>query len=148
MKTAIALAGFSNVGKTTTIRFLYEIFSKYPNAKIVEKFRDKHEECFLITINRKTIAFLTGGDPLFIKKFHKLLAEFVARKVQVIVCACRLSGNTMLAVAGLEKKGYDIEWKFCPKLSLKDTDAYNKRRAKKIEKEILRIVGKTHAKRM
>jgi molybdopterin-guanine dinucleotide biosynthesis protein len=141
MKTLIALAGSTNAGKTTTIRFLTEILSKYPGCKAVNIFHHKREQCYLITINRKTIALLTAGDPSFVRELRRLLSGFAAKRVNIIVCACRVRGKTLDAVAAMEKKGYDIEWKFCPKLKVKNTDAFNKWRAEKLEIEIMRLVG-------
>ena len=112
MKTLIGLFGTSNVGKSQTIRFVYE--------KLTKKFLDftfhkDHEQiipedgdiCIVIIVNGIIIGIESQGDPN--SRIFYSLPIFVKLKCDIILCATRTRGATVKEVEKLDKE-YEIKW--------------------------------------
>jgi hypothetical protein len=110
MKQLIGLYGTSNVGKSQTIRFVYEKLCN-ENFLILEEFEQiiptEGDICVVIIINGKLIGIESQGDPnsrIFIS-----LPKFVKIKCDIILCATRTRGATVKEVEKLSSD-YEIKW--------------------------------------
>lgn len=112
MKQLIALYGTSNVGKTQTIRFVFEKLTREFSECIFHKdfdqiIREHGDICIVVIINGKIIGIESQGDPnsrIFIS-----LPIFVNLKCDIILCATRTRGATVAEVEKLNKE-YEIKW--------------------------------------
>lgn len=112
MKKIIALKGVANVGKSDTIRKVYELLLKrYPNAKIECRNRIfRIETNVVLIIDGVKIGIESKGDPS--SNLPKKLDAFKSAGCQVIICATRSKGQTVdavLTLAKLEPK-YGVLW--------------------------------------
>ena len=139
MKKLIGLYGTSNVGKSQTIRFVYD--------KLCEKFSDFtfHKDfdqiipedgdiSIIIIINGKTIGIESQGDPnsrIFIS-----LPIFLKLNCDIILCATRTRGAT---VDEVEKLNNDYEIKWIRKIGEQDNTKH-KNENEKIATEILTFI--------
>lgn len=129
-KFIIAIIGDANAGKTTTINKVFNTMSKTGKIHSVENIWDSPD------INNPTLDFsLTGetkygttgivsrGDIIYALKDD--LETLVAKKAEVIICACRKQRpDTFNAVAAISwKHSYSIIWIdiSCPSGISKDT---------------------------
>ena len=107
MKKAIALKGVARIGKSQTIRTVDELLRvKYPDAIIEHEYRTKVELRVVLSINGVKIGIETTGEN--IKRINESFDLFVNLGCEVIICATRTSGKTVMAVNALP--GYDVVW--------------------------------------
>jgi hypothetical protein len=107
VKKVIALKGISNVGKSQTIKKVYELLLKiYPSAKIEKKFIGV-DITVVLSIGEIKIGIESQGDPN--SRLRNSLAYFVEINCQIIICATRTYGQTVDAVNKLEGS-YEIKW--------------------------------------
>lgn len=123
MKTVLVQKGVEDAGKSTTIRLLYKMLTgAHPDAEISDiklgkpPFLNKTDIRAVITIGEFRIGVESQGDPWCkLKRLDKSLAVFVELECDVIVCATRTSGGTVLGVKCLEDEGYQIVWRDRPR---------------------------------
>jgi len=107
LKTAFALRGTSNKGKSHTIRTVVEMLTeKYPDATIEHNHTTKTDVRVVLTINGWKIGIDSQGNPR--KLVNSSLDLFVNVGCNVIVCATRTYGATVNAVNALQ--GFDVHW--------------------------------------
>ncbi|HYV12606.1 MAG TPA: hypothetical protein VE980_17025 [Pyrinomonadaceae bacterium] len=107
MKKAIALKGVARIGKSQTIRTVDELLRvKYPDAIVEHEYRTKVELRVVLSINGVKIGIETTGEN--IKRINESFDLFVNLGCEVIICATRTSGKTVMAVNALP--GYDVVW--------------------------------------
>jgi len=107
LKKAIALKGVARIGKSQTIRTVDELLRvKYPDAIVEHEYRTKVELRVVLSINGVKIGIETTGEN--IKRINESFDLFVNLGCEVIICATRTSGKTVMAVNALP--GYDVVW--------------------------------------
>jgi len=107
LKKAIALKGVARIGKSQTIRTVDELLRvKYPDAIVEHEYRTKVEVRVVLSINGVKIGIETTGEN--IKRINESFDLFVNLGCEVIICATRTSGKTVMAVNALP--GYDVVW--------------------------------------
>jgi hypothetical protein len=110
MSTVMAVSGPSSVGKTSTIRLVYELLlEKFPDAQ-VRRLGGGKDIGVIVTIGDFKIGIESQGDPTskFPSRMDKHLELFVKEKCDVIVCATRTEGATVWRLNDLRDDGYEI----------------------------------------
>lgn len=112
MKTRyiFALKSSGNAGKTTSIKLLPGLLQeKYPRCVVVKTyFGGAYRDIkLIIEIGQIKIGIESQGDPN--SRLCKTLAEFVAQKCDIIICATRMWGQTVDCVNS-HLKLYEIEF--------------------------------------
>jgi hypothetical protein len=110
MKKVIALRGVGGKGKSTTIGKAYELLTgKYPNAS-VERAPGRWgiDVKVVVTIGEVKIGIESRGDPG--PALPESLDEYVEINCEIIVCATRSYGDTVIAVQNLKAHGYGVVW--------------------------------------
>ncbi|NQY26230.1 MAG: hypothetical protein HRT92_03530 [Piscirickettsiaceae bacterium] len=103
----IALRGIANVGKSQTIKNVYEsLVSKFPDAKI-EHLSIGVDIRVVITVNGVKVGIESQGDPS--SRLFSSIKLFVEIKCNVIICATRTRGGTVDLVES-QKPEYSILW--------------------------------------
>jgi len=94
----IALSGKTNVGKSRTIKIVYELLKQnYPTLKVlIEPAETKVEIRVVIIINGKRVGIESRGDTREI--VEKALDIFTDTKCNIIICATRTRGGSWNAV--------------------------------------------------
>jgi hypothetical protein len=106
-KTIFALYGSGNVGKSKTIKIVYDLLKQaYPTAPVLE-INTGSDIMIVITINGKAIGIESQGDPN--TRLPQSLKDFKKAACVIIVCATRNWGGTVDAVKRLEPE-YTIVW--------------------------------------
>ena len=107
MKKAIALKGKSKIGKSQTIRTVDELLRlKYPGAIVEHEYGTRVEVRVVLSINGVKIGIETTGEN--IKRINESFDLFVNLGCEVIICATRTTGKTVIAVNALP--GYEVVW--------------------------------------
>lgn len=104
-----ALRSSGNAGKTTSIKLLPGLLQeKYPKRVVTKTyFGDAyHDIKLIIEIGQIKIGIESQGDPN--SRLCKTLAEFVAQKCDIIICATRTWGKTVDCVNSYSKL-YEIK---------------------------------------
>lgn len=112
MKKLIGLYGTSNVGKSQTIKSVYqklcENFQDFKFHKDFEQITHQNGDIsIVIIINGKTIGLESQGDPN--SRIFFSLPIFAKLKCDIILCATRTRGGTVVEVQKLSKE-YEIIW--------------------------------------
>mgnify|MGYP001590677526 CR=1 FL=1 len=135
----IALRGVSNVGKSTTIKKVYDLLTaKYKDATSEPPFLGVDIRVVL-TINGIKIGIESQGDPS--GRLEESLSLFVKVGCKVIICATRTRGQTVDAVDNL-KQNYEIVWLQQEyKANASEQEANNLAMAKKIIMEAEKVIS-------
>jgi len=105
--TIIALRGKANVGKSQTIKSIYEsIISTFPNAQVSDLSLGADVRA-IITIDGCKIGIESQGDPN--SRLFKSIKQFVDNKCEIIICATRTRGGTVELVEN-QNPPYNILW--------------------------------------
>lgn len=111
-KTIIANYGTENVGKTTSIKLVY---NKLHQIITDENCRDLHSPednngdlCAILTINGVKVGISSLGDN--IPEHADWLNELVGEECVIILAACHDNDETTKKIYGLQKKDYRIIW--------------------------------------
>lgn len=111
-KTIIANYGTENVGKTTSVKLVY---NKLHTLIMDENCRDLHSPednngdlCAILTINNIKVGVSSLGDKC--DEHAEWLDELVAEECDIILAACHDNDETTKKIYSLEKKGYRILW--------------------------------------
>lgn len=113
MKTILAIKNTASTGKSETLRELAQLLmSTYPIHQVKflkpDPIGGAGDFSFVAVMNGKTIAIESKGDPS--TNLKKRLTEIEKYNPDIIICATRTTGETVTAVKGLEKKGYQSVW--------------------------------------
>jgi hypothetical protein len=132
-RLVIANTGITDRGKTQALNKVIEELTDVNNkAEVVkEKSLDNGDVRVILLYKGKKIGIETQGDPGVLSRLSPSLDYFVQENCEVIVCACRTSGNTYEAVEDLQKQhGYKIIWYSNPYVeSIKEGDFPDKVKA-------------------
>lgn len=105
-RIAIAVWGKAGIGKTSTIRCVFDklnVEGKVPDKTIGP------DICAIIKLNNgKKIGVASLGDPC--SDQPKWIDYLVENNCDVIVCACRTKGDTVEIVTNLANYDYNIVW--------------------------------------
>ena len=139
-KEVIGLRGKRNVGKSQTIRKVYDLLkSRHKNVKEEHKILTKVDVRVVLTINRAKIGIESQGDPS--SRLEKSLRLFVKVECTVIVCATRTRGQTVKAVEKLQPD-YELLWlEQDVRLSVSEQEASNNAMAQRIVGEVEKAIG-------
>lgn len=98
MKQLIALTGRSNVGKTWTIKAVYNLLlDNHPELRVIVPTSDHPTEVrVVVSINGKTIGIESRGDTR--KAVEHAQSIFAEHNCQIILCAARTKGGSWIAV--------------------------------------------------
>lgn len=112
MKNIYALYGRGDIGKTSTIKEVYNLLiKKFGKEIIVETdtniFSEKGDIRVTVKINGKLMGIESQGDPD--SRLKASLDIFVKVNCDIILCATRTKGTTVDSVKELEPE-YKIEW--------------------------------------
>ena len=106
-RKVIALRGIGNVGKSQTIRKVYELLlTKYPDA-IIEDSKIRVDIMVVLKINGVKIGITSQGDSN--ERLANSLKYFLEVDCRIIICATRTYGQTVDAVDNLHKT-YKVIW--------------------------------------
>lgn len=110
-KTIIANYGYSNVGKTTSIKLVY---NKLHQLITDENCRDLHSPednngdlCAVLTINNVKVGISSLGDKC--PEHAEWLDELVAEECDIILAACQPQGKTEEKIESLQSD-YRVLW--------------------------------------
>jgi hypothetical protein len=105
--TIFAVRGKANIGKTPTIKYIYEFLKeKYPNAVINEIILSTDIKIIII-IENILVGIESEGDPN--GRLEKSLADFVKNNYNIIICGARTRGMTNDWIKKYSNK-FDIKW--------------------------------------
>jgi hypothetical protein len=112
MKKILALYGTANIGKTETIKLVFEkLKNEYKDFEYHSDFEpimlEKRDICVIIIIKGKIIGIESQGDPN--SRIFESLPLFKRMNCDIIVCATRTKGATVGEVEKLQDI-YQIEW--------------------------------------
>lgn len=139
-KIIIALKGLSKVGKTSTIRKVYEqLKEKYPNFKIRDLKKLPVNISSIIIIKGVKVGIESRGNPKPKRRLSESLKSFVKIGCQVIICATRTKGETVKAVKRLQG-AYEILWIKKVRLPYKKHERDNSEKAREIIRQIEKII--------
>lgn len=111
MKIALVQRGPANVGKSSTIiRFFSLLRERFPGATCSHESGTKKEFRVVVTIKGAMIGIESLGDPSNHRQ-DESLQLFTRLGCLAIICASRTRGGTITAVRGLERHGYEIQWR-------------------------------------
>ncbi|ARV19175.1 hypothetical protein AEP_02248 [Curvibacter sp. AEP1-3] len=98
MKKIFTVSGRSNLGKSQTIKAVYEqLFKVFPDLKVIRDIRETEIEIrAVISVNGHRIGVESRGDNR--KIVDESLSIFAEAKCQFILCATRSRGGTTDAV--------------------------------------------------
>lgn len=113
MKTILAIKNTASTGKSETLRELAQLLmNTYPihQVKLLkpDPIGGTGDFSFVAVMNGKMIAIESKGDPS--TNLKKRLNELEKFTPDIIICATRTTGETVTAVKGMEKKGYQPIW--------------------------------------
>ncbi len=148
-RKAVALMGITNVGKSWTVKKVYELLlSKYKDATTDEDPKPilpvRGDIRVVLTINGVKIGIESQGDPKgrLVKKPDDSISLFVDVGCEVIICATRKCGQTVDAVNVLGQKNYYVIWfKQEKKKSASEWEQSNLAMANKLVKEAEKIIN-------
>lgn len=107
-KKVIALRGVAKIGKSRTIKRVYDLLkSKYKSATREYEKISATDVRVVLTINGAKIGIESQGDPG--GRLEESLSLFVKVACTVIICATRTRGQTVDAVDKLQPS-YEVVW--------------------------------------
>jgi len=116
--TIIVVKGVANVGKTQTIKNVYELLIKKYNNATKDHIIISADMRIVITINGIKIGIESQGDPS--SRLFESIKLFVKIECDIIICATRTRGATVNIVNAQEPK-YSVIWH--DKLKIKGKEA-------------------------
>lgn len=139
-KEVIGLWGKGNVGKSQTIKKVYDLLkSKHKNVKEEHKEEGRVDIIVVLTIGTTRIGIESQGDPC--SRLEESLRLFVKLGCTVIVCATRTRGQTVKAVEKLQPN-YEILWfEQSVKSTVSEQQASNNAMAQQIIGEVEKAIA-------
>lgn len=117
MKTIICLRGGAGIGKTSSIRAVWNRINIRNHPPLHQSSDDI---CAIVPFCNSTIGVVSQGDPY--SEQDKWLKELMALDCEIIVCASRTKGSTVSAVQKVAQSGeYATIW-FSPFYSTDSVD--------------------------
>lgn len=109
IKTVIANMGVADFGKTASLKEVYNVVKlKFPQITPNSPMIDNGDLKAIFTINNIKIGIETQGDPN--SRIFSSIDDFVNQNCDIIICACRTSGETRKKVLSTQDNGYRIIW--------------------------------------
>ena len=138
MKIAIAQCGTASVGKSTTVRLIFDTLrTTYIEAKVAHLRVSRKEVRAILTVGSARIGIESHGDPGS-EAQKASLKLFVREECDAIICACRTRGETHDLVAKLAEHGYTLDWR--ARIGA-PTNAKNKAEADYAIKQLRKLIG-------
>lgn len=141
-KTIFVLQGKSSVGKTTTIKKIYNLLINELSAERVNansEVLNKNDIRVILKIDNVYIGIGSEGDPG--SELDKNLEIFVKNQCQIIICACRTRGRTVDWINKYSNE-FKIEW--IRKNPSNNQDESNEKYAKEVVKRISSLINVKH----
>lgn len=111
-KTIIANYGDSNVGKTTSIKLVYNKLHQIiadENCRVLHSPEENNGDlCAILIINDVKVGISSLGDK--IPQHAEWLDELVCEDCDIILAACHDYDDTTKKIYSLQTKGYRIIW--------------------------------------
>ena len=109
-KLIIANWGPKEQGKSASVKNVFYILrDKYPTQVLI----DNGDIKAIVTIKGVKVGIESQGDPKYRteqSRLTKSINDFVAEGCEIIVCACRSSGETAGSVSRLIKDDFEVIW--------------------------------------
>ncbi len=106
--TTIAIRGIEGQGKSETIKLLRNILKRqFPNY-IENLILDDGDIKCILEINNFKIGIESQGDPK--SRQGQSIIDFINQNCNIIICACRTSGETEINVSHTKNNSYRIIW--------------------------------------
>lgn len=130
-KTIIVIAGRANEGKSSTIKEVCrQLIANYPSIKYDKEINFKGDVLVVFSLGKVKIGVESQGDPYSRMIYDDTLKFLVKEKCDIILCATRTSGSTVVKVEQIaEEFDYHKIWLssfFSPSLNI---DVLNKKQA-------------------
>ena len=108
-KLIIANTGTGNQGKSSSIKEVYNLLvSRYPNnVQIIHPVKSGDVKA-IVDVKGVCIGIESQGDPN--SRMFQSLQDFLNAGCDIVVIACRTSGETYKAVKGMHQYGYQVIW--------------------------------------
>lgn len=115
-KIVIANSGFAHSGKSTSIRYVFELLSSRYRTNIIEPkqgYNPNEDIKAIIEIPQSDghsvkVGIESQGDPNF--RQMKSIDEFVNNGCEIILVACRIKGATKDKVLSLQPSDWQVIW--------------------------------------
>lgn len=115
-KIVIANSGFAYTGKSTSIRYVYELLSSRYHPNIIEPkegYNPNQDVKAIIDIPQSDghmvkVGIESQGDPG--SRQMKSIDEFVNNGCEIILVACRVKGTTKTKVLSLQRNDWQVIW--------------------------------------
>lgn len=115
-KIVIANSGFAYTGKSTSIRYVYELLSSRYHPNIIEPkegYNPNQDIKAIIDIPQSDghmvkVGIESQGDPG--SRQMKSIDEFVNNGCEIILVACRVKGTTKTKVLSLQRNDWQVIW--------------------------------------
>lgn len=107
-KTTIAIRGIGGQGKSETIKLLRDILKMQFSNHIENLILDDGDVKSILEINNIKIGIESQGDPK--SRQGQSIIDFINDNCDIIICACRTSGETEINVLNTNNNGYRIIW--------------------------------------
>ena len=115
-KIVIANSGFAHSGKSTSIRYVYELLSSRYHPNIIEPkqgYNPNQDVKAIIDIPQSDghmvkVGIESQGDPG--SRQMESIDYFVKEKCEIILVACRVKGTTKTKVLSLQRSDWQVIW--------------------------------------
>ena len=114
MKVIIAVGGGQKIGKTSTLRMVFDQLNRFGNFRLIVPSTlpipaPPFDIKAIGTFAGKTIGIETQGDPNSRQK--KSLTDFANANCDIIICSCRTRSTTVRNIKDIASKfGYEVIW--------------------------------------
>lgn len=108
-KLVIANRGAGYIGKSSSVRFVYQLLKDNGHKLLVEEWQGEDIKA-IFDINGVKVGIESQGDPGY--DMEKTMEEFVGTNCDIIITSCRTRLDTYHKVTDYlgEENGYDILW--------------------------------------
>lgn len=112
-KTIIANYGDPNMGKTESVKLVYEKLQKVA-IEVTNEYgemplcKNNDDVCAMLVINGIKVGICSQGDPKSCQKGW--MERLVAANCSIILAACRHYGATVTLIESYQQQGYRIYW--------------------------------------
>lgn len=106
--TTIAIRGIEGQGKSETIKLLRNVLKTNFKNHIEKLIKDDGDIKCILEINGIKIGIESQGDPK--SRQGRSIIDFMNEDCNIIICACRTSGETETNVINTIKSGYRLIW--------------------------------------
>lgn len=113
-KIVIANSGFAHSGKSTSIRYVFELLSsRYHVIEPINGYNPNEDIKAIIGITQSDghivkVGIESQGDPS--SRQMESIDYFVKEKCEIILVACRVKGTTKTKVLSLQRSDWQVIW--------------------------------------